>query len=116
MAAEQARVFLAMALCGAAVAFLYDVTLALRRALGLGGVLSGALDIAMGAAAAAAMTITALCLGVDPLRLFAFAGMAAGFALYRASMGTIVRKMSACVKKWSKKMRKEEKGCRKMAD
>ena len=54
MPAEQARIFLAMALCGAAVACAYDGSLALRRALGLGRVLSGALDLAMGALSAAA--------------------------------------------------------------
>ena len=62
MPAQQARVFLALALCGAAVACACDGARALRRLLGLGDVLSGALDLAMGALAAAAMTVTALCL------------------------------------------------------
>lgn len=106
MPAQQARILLAMALCGAAVACAYDGSLALRRVLGLGRVLCAALDLAMGALAAAAMTATALCLRTDPMRLFAFAGVAAGFGLYRASMGTLVRKMDACVKKRSKMLRK----------
>ena len=91
MPAQQARVFLAMALCGAAVAGACDGARALRRLLGMGGVLSGALDLLMGALAAAAMTLTALCLRVDPLRAYAFAGVAAGFALYRFSLGAFAR-------------------------
>lgn len=98
MPAEQARIFLAMALCGAAVACAYDGSLALRRALGLGRVLSGALDLAMGALSAAAMALTALRLRIDPLRLYAFAGVAAGFALYRASAGALVRHADARIR------------------
>ncbi len=106
--AEQARVFLAMALCGAGVGGAYDASLALRRALGMGLVLSAAMDLAMGVLAAAAMTAMAVCLCVNPLRLFALAGMAAGFALYRASLGTIVRKLYAGIQNCRKKRRKGE--------
>ena len=95
MPAQQARVFLAMALCGAGIACAFDGSLALRRLLGLCGVLAGALDLLMGALAAAAMTFTALCLRVDPLRAYAFAGVAAGFALYRFSLGAIGRAIHA---------------------
>ena len=73
-----------MALCGAGIACAYDGSLALRRLLGMGGVLSGALDLLMGALAAAAMTLTALCLRIDPLRAYAF-------ALYRFSLGAFAR-------------------------
>ena len=131
MPAEQARIFLAMALCGAAVACVYDGSLVLRRALELGHVLSGALDLAMGALSAAAMALTALRLRIDPLRLYAFAGVAAGFALYRASVGALVRHADARIrsrmtreaadssdsaKKRSKNGRKGAKACRKTAD
>ena len=95
MPAQQARVFLAMALCGAAVACVYDGSLVLRRALELGHVLSGALDLAMGALSAAAMALTALRLRVDPLRAYAFAGVAAGFSLYRFSLGALARAIHA---------------------
>lgn len=98
MPAEQARIFLAMALCGAAVACVYDGSLVLRRALELGHVLSGALDLAMGALSAAAMALTALRLRIDPLRLYAFAGVAVGFALYRASVGALVRHADARIR------------------
>ena len=80
-----------MALCGAGISCAYDGSLALRRLLGMGGVLSGALDLLMGALAAAAMTLTALCLRIDPLRAYAFAGVAAGFSLYRFSLGAFGR-------------------------
>ena len=95
MPAQQARVFLAMALCGAGIACAFDGSLALRRLLGMGGVLSGALDLLIGALAAAAMTLTALCLRVDPLRAYAFAGVAAGFSLYRFSLGALARAVHA---------------------
>ena len=131
MPAQQARVFLAMALCGAAVACACDGARALRRLLGLGDVLSGALDLAMGALSAAAMALTALRLRIDPLRLYAFAGVAAGFALYRVSAGALVRHADARIrshmtrkaedssgsaKLWSKNGRKGAKACRKTAD
>ena len=106
MPAQQARVFLAMALCGAAVACACDGARALRRLLGLGDVLSGALDLAMGALAAAAMTATALYLRIEPLRLYAFAGVAAGFALYRVSLGALIRRADACAGRLRARLKK----------
>ena len=88
-----------MALCGAGIACAYDGSLALRHLLGMGGVLSGALDLLMGALAAAAMTLTALCLRVDPLRAYAFAGVAAGFSLYRFSLGAFARAIHAAARR-----------------
>ena len=99
-AAEQARVFLAMAGCGAGLAAAYDVTGLLRRALKMGRVLTGIVDLLYGALCALAMTLTALVMRVSPFRLYAFAGVAAGMALYAASMGTIVRKMCEFVRKF----------------
>ena len=78
-----------MALCGAGIACAYDGSLALRRLLG----------ILMGALAAAAMTLTALCLRVDPLRAYAFAGVAAGFSLYRFSLGAFARAIHAAARR-----------------
>ena len=88
-----------MALCGAGIACAFDGSLALRRLLGMGGVLSGALDLLMGALAAAAMTLTALRLRVDPLRAYAFAGVAAGFSLYRFSLGAFARAIHAAARR-----------------
>lgn len=99
-AAEQARVFLAMAGCGAGLAAAYDVTALLRRALKMGRVLTGVMDLLYGVLCAFFMTLTALIMRVDPFRLYAFAGVAAGMALYAASMGTIVRKMCRFVRKF----------------
>lgn len=97
--AEQARVFAAMVGCGAGLAAAYDVAMLLRRALNLGSVMTGVMDLLFGALCALAMTVTALILRVDPFRLYAFAGVAAGMALYACSMGTIVRKLCSLVRK-----------------
>lgn len=98
--ADQARVFLAMTLCGAALGALYDVLSPLRR-----GVLTGAADLLFGALCALGMVLAALIMEAEPFRLYAFAGALLGGALYAASIGTIVRKVSGAVRKRRKKRR-----------
>ena len=53
-----------------------------------------------------AMTVTALCLRIDPLRLYAFAGVAAGFALYRVSLGALIRRADACARRLRARLKK----------
>ena len=101
--AEQARVFLAMMICGAGLGAAYDVGMLLRRTLGLGAVLSGAFDLLFGVLCAGGMTGAALLMRVDPFRLYAFAGVAAGMALYAGTVGTIVRYLRGFVRKFVKK-------------
>lgn len=101
--AEQARVFLAMMVCGVGLAAAYDAGLLLRRALALGAVATGFLDLLYGALCAVGMTLAALAMRVDPFRLYTFAGIAAGMVLYQFSMGTIVRKMCQLTRKNVKK-------------
>lgn len=100
---DQARVFLAMVLCGAGLGVVYDAMTLLRRGLRLGRVMTGALDICFGVACAAGIIVTALILRTDAYRLFVFAGTTLGFALYEGSVGTIVRYVSKSVHKCVKK-------------
>jgi len=95
---EQARVFCAMAICGAAAGAAHDV---LRIILGGGP--AHVRDLALGVITAAGMILTALFLETDAFRLYAFAGVLLGIALYMATIGTIVRKVSQLVRKNVKK-------------
>lgn len=97
--AEQARVFLAMALCGAVCAAAYDALRLLARAIGGGRILVGAVDLLFGPLCAAGMTATALVMLVDPFRWYEFAGVLLGIALYAASIGTFVRFIYDCTRK-----------------
>lgn len=103
MVAEQARLFAAMALCGAAMGAAYDAAAAMHALLGGGRALRAALDMAFGLCFACAMIAAGLRLRADPFRLYAFAGAAAGFAVYMTTLGAIVRilkrKMESFVKK-----------------
>ena len=101
-AAEQARVFLAMALCGALCASLYD---ALRLCAGAAGgrILCGAVDLLFGPLCAAGMALAALALETDPFRLFAFGALFVGIALYALTMGTFVRFVYKTIGKFGKK-------------
>lgn len=101
-AVEQARVFWAMALCGALCAALYD---ALRHAANAAGgpALAGAADLLFGPLCAAGMTATALATMTDPFRGYEVAGVAVGIALYALSIGTFVRVAYKIMKKFGKK-------------
>lgn len=103
---EQARVFLAMMLCGAVLGAAYDAGMLLRRAAHAGRILTGALDLSFGALCAAGMTATALAMRVNPFRWYEFAGVAAGMAAYMISIGTIVRFLCAAVQKFAPKKKK----------
>ena len=102
-AAEQARVFLAMALCGALCACVYDALRLALRAAGGGLALAGVADLLLGAICAAGMTATGLVMMCDPFRWFEFAGMALGMGLYALTIGTFVRHTYKIVKRIGKK-------------
>lgn len=95
---EQAQAFAAMMVCGAGLGGAYDVLGLFRR-----GAMTHVLDLFFGVLAAAGMIGAALLLRVDAFRLYAFAGVIAGGALYRMTIGTIVRKVSGFVRKNVKK-------------
>lgn len=105
-AGEQARVFLAMALCGAVLGAVYDAALLARHALGLGRAAQGIIDLLFGAVGAFFVTEAALLLRVSPFRAFILAGVAAGIIVYAAAIGTNVRKMCRKMKKSVKKSEK----------
>ncbi len=98
--ADQARLFLAMTLCGAMLGAAYDALSPLRRLWALPA------DVAFGVLCAAGMIAVGLAMQAEAFRWFAFCGVLAGGALYRASIGTIVRKIQAVVRKNGKKRRK----------
>jgi len=95
---EQACVFGAMGICGAALGAVYDVLRLILR----GGFMP-VLDLALGAAAAAGMILTALMHETEAFRLYAFAGVLLGIGLYMLTISAIIRKMSGVVRKFVKK-------------
>ncbi|MGN0773412.1 MAG: spore cortex biosynthesis protein YabQ [Candidatus Ventricola sp.] len=94
---EQARAFLAMALCGALLGAVYDALGVLRR----GRLLTAAADLLFGVLAALGVIATALTLRCEAYRLYTLLGVSAGFALYQCSLGTIVRFLKAKLRKLS---------------
>lgn len=97
---EQARVFLAMAICGAATGVLNDLLSVLRR----GMILTTIADLLLGIFLAVGVICTGLALACDPFRLYAFAGAAMGWLIYWLSLGTIVRVLTQTLGKLSKKV------------
>ena len=91
MVEEQTRLFCAMALCGAGLGAAYDALGVLGAFLGGGRALRDALDILFGLLCAGAMIAAGLRMRQDPFRLYAFAGIGAGFAVYMTTLGRIVR-------------------------
>ena len=102
-AAEQGRVFLAMALCGVLCAGVYDAIRMAMEAIGGGKLLCGAVDMLFGVLCAAGMTGTALLMMTDPFRWFEFAGILFGIAAYGLSIGTFVRYVYKRLEKFTKK-------------
>ena len=99
---EQARAFLAMALCGALLGAVHDVLGVLRH----GRLLTAAADLLFGLLAAAGVIAAALTLRCDAFRLYTLVGVGAGFALYQGSIGTIVRYLKGRFRKLSEKAKK----------
>ena len=106
-AGEQARVFLAMALCGAVLGAAYDAALLARHALGLGRAAQGVADLLFGVVGSFCVTEAALLLRVSPFRMFILAGIAAGILIYETAIGTNVRKLCRKMKKSVKKVKKQ---------
>lgn len=105
-AGEQARVFLAMALCGAVLGAVYDTALLARHALGLGRAAQGVLNIVFGAVGAFLVTEASLLLRISPFRFFILAGVAFGILVYAAAIGANVRKIYRKIQKSVKKVKK----------
>lgn len=103
--AEQARVFAAMALCGALCGAEYDVLGLVRRALRLRAVGTGALDLLFGVCCALVMIAVGLQLQAEVFRLYAFFGLALGLALYAALPGRLLRLAGGQIRRHVKKSR-----------
>lgn len=88
---EQARVFLGMLLTGALLGAAYVALMLLRRGLGAGRVLTGALDLLFGALCAAGISLAALHMRTEAFRWYVFAGALGGMGLYMASAGALLR-------------------------
>ena len=97
---DQARVFLAMMLCGACTAMAHDLLSILRR----GPLLTAIMDVLLGIFCAAGMIGAGLLLCCDPFRLFSFTAVCLGWIVYAASLGTIVRILTESFMKLSKKV------------
>lgn len=104
-AAEQAEVFAAMFLCGAALGVTYDLLGAARR----GNVSTAAADLFFGVLCALAITGTALALRRDAFRLYVFGGTALGFSVYMLTLGTVVRILKGIIRKRSNKVKDQTK-------
>ena len=85
--AQQARSFAAMALCGACAGAANDVLWLIRR----NAWLTAAADLALGVLLAAGVIAAALHLRCEAFRGYTFLGVAAGWAIYAATVGAIVR-------------------------
>ena len=85
--ADQVRAFLAMTLCGAGAGAVNDLLAVLRRR----PLLAPAAELALGLVLAAGVIGAALMLRCEPFRLYTLLGVAAGWAIYAFSLGTIVR-------------------------
>ncbi|MBR5302028.1 MAG: hypothetical protein IKU38_04265 [Clostridia bacterium] len=84
---DQAHAFAAMVLCGIGVGAANDALFLFRR----NAFLAGAADLLLGLVCTACIIAAGLLLRCDPFRLYTLLGVAAGWAIYSLSLGTIVR-------------------------
>ena len=96
---EEARVLLAMMLCGAALAAVYDALWVLRNVFFRGKGAQATLDLLFGIVCAMGVIAAALRLRVDALRLYILFGVLCGMALERISAGFLLRRMVMTLKK-----------------
>lgn len=110
--ADQARVFLAMMLCGACTGMMHDLLSVIRR----GWLLTAIADILLALFCAAGVIGAGLLLGCDPFRLFSFSGVCLGWTVYAISLGTIVRVLMESFIKLSKKVTNKAKKAKMMQE
>lgn len=94
--AGQSAAFLLMLACGLEIGLAYDLLRLLRRLFRPGVMLSLALDLLFGAAAAG-LLIASLLKALDgELRLYALMGALAGFLLYGATLSRLLEALLKC--------------------
>lgn len=103
--AEQARVFLAMALSGAGLGGVYDGLCLAHRTLLRGRMARGIMDLLFGILCAAGVIATALYLRTDAFRWYTLLGTLAGMGMYRSSAGVLLRRLGACARRQREKFR-----------
>lgn len=99
IAAEQARAFLVMTLCGIVCALVHDALRLAGWILGGRAGCTAMMDLFLGAVLAAGMTAAGLYLGMSPMRLYLFGGVGLGAALYYATLGRIAREACAFIRR-----------------
>lgn len=104
IAARQAQAFLTMLLCGAGCALAHDAVRLAGWLLGGRKGFSALMDLLLGALLAVGMTLAGLSLGLDPMRLYLFAGVGLGVVGWYATGGLAARKFCAFLRsgKWRK--------------
>lgn len=93
IAAQQAREFLTMVVCGAVCACAHDTARAIGWLLGGRGGFSALMDLMLGVVFAAGMTGAGLYLGVNPMRLYLFSGVGLGAAFWYGTGGKAGRRI-----------------------
>lgn len=93
IAAEQAKAFAVMALCGAACALTHDAARLTGWIFGGRAAFTALMDLVLGVWLAVGMTAAGLHLGVSPMRLYLFAGVALGALFWYGACGLPVRSL-----------------------
>jgi hypothetical protein len=99
IAAQQARAFLVMGLCGAACALAHDGVRFVGWLLGGRGSFAALMDLFLGVVLAAGMTNAGLYLRMSPMRLYLFAGVGMGVAFWYATGGRAARRTGIWIKR-----------------
>ena len=100
IAAQQARAFLMMVCCGAVCACMHDAARLLGWLLGGRQVFIALMDLLWGVVLAVGMTCAGLNLGINPLRLYLFAGVGIGAAFWYMTGGLLGRKAGQHLCNW----------------
>lgn len=105
-AAEQAKVFAVMLVCGWGMGAAYDVLAAVCRLARGGRWMQDAADCLCGLMCGAVVIAAGLCLQAEIFRGYVFAAIALGMGLYALTMGTAVRLLGKWFLKLSNKAEK----------
>jgi len=98
--ADQARVFAAMMLCGAAIGMLHDLLAVCRG----NPYFTAVADLLLGIGGGLGVIAVGLMLCCDPFRLYTALGVGGGWTVYALSLGRGVRILAAAFEKLSKKV------------
>ena len=100
----QSLAFLLMLDCGLKIGLTYDFFRLLRRLFQPGFLLSLALDLLFGAAAAALVILSLMRALEGELRLYALMGALAGFLLYGATLSHLLERIARFGVRWGRRL------------